>query len=54
MAGRRLINRMPGRQAAIFLAALPFVLVIAAYMTVASSACGLPRTRNDKLLPSFC
>jgi NitT/TauT family transport system permease protein len=48
---RRLINREPGRGAALLLAALPFVLVLAAYLV--ASALRLADNPDDKLLPSF-
>lgn len=46
----RLINRRPGRGASLALAALPFVLLIAAYL-VASSA-RLAENASDKVLPA--
>ncbi|MGB0671296.1 MAG: ABC transporter permease [Rhodospirillales bacterium] len=49
--GRRLINRRPSRRAGILLAALPFVLLLAAYMV--GSDMRLAENPNDKLLPSF-
>jgi NitT/TauT family transport system permease protein len=48
---RRLINRQPGRGAAIFLTALPFVLLIAAYLI--GSDIRLAENPRDKLLPSL-
>ncbi|NBC33366.1 MAG: ABC transporter permease subunit [Alphaproteobacteria bacterium] len=48
---RRLINRRPARATGIYLAALPFVLLIAAYL--AGSAARLAENPNDKLLPAF-
>jgi NitT/TauT family transport system permease protein len=47
---RRLINRRPGRGAAMALAALPFCLMIAAYLV--ASAARLAENPNDKLLPA--
>ena len=47
----RLINIRPDRGTALFLAALPFVLVIAAYLM--GSAERLALNPNDKLLPSL-
>jgi NitT/TauT family transport system permease protein len=47
---RRLINRRPGRGAAMLLAALPFGLLIAAYL--AASGARLAENPNDKLLPA--
>lgn len=48
---RRLINTRPSRTGAAFLAALPFVLVLAAYL--AASSMRLAENADDKLLPSF-
>ena len=48
---RRAVNWRPGRVAALYLAALPFVLVIAAYL--AGSAARLAENPNDKLLPAL-
>jgi NitT/TauT family transport system permease protein len=48
---RRLINRHPGKGAALLLAALPFVLLAAVYLS--SSALRLAENPNDKLLPSL-
>lgn len=48
---RRLINRHPGPGAALLLAALPFVLLFAAYLT--GSALRLADNPDDKLLPSL-
>ena len=46
----RLINRRPGRAARVLLVALPFVLVIVAYLI--GSAARLAENPKDKLLPS--
>jgi NitT/TauT family transport system permease protein len=48
---RRLINRRPGRAGGFYLAALPFVVVIAAYAV--ASGIRLADNPNDKLLPAF-
>jgi NitT/TauT family transport system permease protein len=48
---RRLINTYPSRGVAVFLAALPFILLLLAY--VAGSEARLAINPNDKLLPSF-
>lgn len=48
---RRIINREPSRAGALILAALPFVLVLAAYLV--ASAVRLADNPDDKLLPSF-
>jgi NitT/TauT family transport system permease protein len=48
---RRLINRRPERGAAILLAALPFGLMIAAYLL--ASGARLAENPNDKLLPAL-
>ena len=48
---RRLINRQPSQGAALLLAALPFVLLLAAYLT--GSALRLAENPDDKLLPSL-
>lgn len=48
---RRLINRQPSRATGIYLAALPFVLLAAAYLT--GSAARLAENPNDKLLPAL-
>jgi NitT/TauT family transport system permease protein len=45
----RLMNRRPGAEARVFLAALPFLLVILAYL--AASAARLANNPSDKLLP---
>ena len=47
---RRLVNQRPGSAGAVYLAALPFVLLIAAYLM--GSAARLAENPNDKLLPS--
>lgn len=47
----RAINIRPGRTGMIFLAALPFALVLAAYLL--GSAARLAENPGDKLLPSF-
>lgn len=46
----RLVNRKPGRAARIVLVALPFLLLIAAYLV--GSAARLAENPQDKLLPS--
>ena len=51
MHHRRLINRHPGRASAAWLAALPFVLVAAAYLI--GSDIRLEANPSDKLLPSL-
>ena len=48
---RRAVNWRPGRVSALYLAALPFVLVIAAYLV--GSAARLAENPNDKLLPAL-
>jgi len=48
---RRIINQRPGRTGAFFPAALPFLVVIAAYVT--SSGIRLEANPNDKLLPAL-
>lgn len=48
---RRLINLRPGRGGTLFLGALPFLLILAAYL--ASSSVRLAANPDDKLLPSF-
>ncbi|MFL5334751.1 MAG: ABC transporter permease [Geminicoccaceae bacterium] len=45
----RLMNRRPGREARVFLAALPFALVLLAYLV--ASAARLVVNADDKLLP---
>ena len=47
----RLVNLHPNRGAAVFLAALPFVILLAAYFF--SSTARLEANADDKLLPSF-
>ena len=47
---RRLVNRRPGAAAAAYLAGLPFVLLVAAYLL--GSAERLAENPNDKLLPA--
>lgn len=47
---RRLINREPGRAAGVVLAALPFVLLVVAYL--AASEARLGANPDDKLLPA--
>ncbi|MCC6206935.1 MAG: ABC transporter permease subunit [Gammaproteobacteria bacterium] len=47
----RLINQHPGRSGALALGALPFLLIVAAY--VIGSDLRLTENPNDKLLPSF-
>ena len=47
---RRLINRRPGAAGTAYLAALPFVLLVVAYL--AGSAARLAENPNDKLLPA--
>ena len=47
---RRLINRRPGRGAALTLAALPFLVLIAAYLL--ASGARLAKNPDDKLLPA--
>jgi len=48
---RRAVNAKPGRASAVWLAALPFVLLVAIYL--AFSAARLSENPEDKLLPSF-
>jgi NitT/TauT family transport system permease protein len=48
---KRLINAYPSRGTALFLTALPFVLLLLAYL--AGSAARLAVNPDDKLLPSF-
>jgi NitT/TauT family transport system permease protein len=48
---RRVINIHPSRGTALFLAALPFILLLLAYL--AGSAARLAVNPDDKLLPSF-
>ena len=47
---RRLINLRPGRGGALALSAIPFILVVAAYLY--SSSARLERNPGDKLLPA--
>ncbi len=47
---RRLVNRRPGAAGSFYLAALPFVLLVAAYLM--GSAARLAENPNDKLLPA--
>lgn len=47
----RIINRRPGRGLSIFLAAMPFVVLIAAYLF--GSHLRLSENPNDKILPSL-
>jgi len=47
----RLVNLRPGRAARLYLAALPFLLLIAAYLV--GSGLRLAENPNDKLLPSL-
>ncbi|MFL6619356.1 MAG: ABC transporter permease, partial [Povalibacter sp.] len=47
----RLVNLHPNRGAAVFLAALPFLILIAAYLL--GSNARLEANAGDKLLPSF-
>jgi len=51
MRNRRLINRHPSRASAVWLAALPFLLVAAVYLI--GSDMRLDANPNDKLLPSL-
>ena len=46
----RIINRKPGRGSGLFLGLLPFVLLIAVYLT--ASSIRIAENPNDKLLPS--
>ena len=48
---RRIINRRPSRVGAFYLAALPFLLVVAAY--IVGSGVRLAENPNDKLLPAL-
>lgn len=48
---RRLINQRPGRGSALFLSALPFLLVLVVYLV--ASDIRLSDNPNDKLLPSL-
>lgn len=47
----RLVNRKPGRMAALSLGALPFVLLLIAYLV--ASGLRLAENPDDKLMPSF-
>jgi NitT/TauT family transport system permease protein len=47
---RRLINQQPGRAGALMLSALPFILVVAAYLFYSNSR--LAENPGDKLLPA--
>jgi NitT/TauT family transport system permease protein len=47
---RRLINQQPGRGGALLLSALPFILVVAAYLFYSSAR--LANNPGDKLLPA--
>jgi NitT/TauT family transport system permease protein len=47
----KLVNRRPTRSGALFLSALPFIIVIVAYLV--ASDIRLADNPNDKLLPSF-
>ena len=47
---RRLINQQPGRAGALLLSALPFILVVAAYLYYSNAR--LAENPGDKLLPS--
>ncbi|SRR5258708_1578629 len=47
---RRLINQQPGRAGALLLSALPFILVVAAYLYYSSAR--LAENPGDKLLPA--
>ncbi|KAA5602671.1 ABC transporter permease [Blastochloris sulfoviridis] len=49
--GLRIINRRPGRGGALFWGALPFLAVLALYLTF--SAMRLAENPNDKLLPAL-
>lgn len=49
--GRRIINRWPGRGGALFWGALPFLVLLACY--VSFSALRLAENPNDKLLPAL-
>lgn len=48
---QRLLNQHPGRSGALALGALPFLLIVAAY--IVGSDLRLASNPNDKLLPSF-
>src|ERR1700732_3581505 len=47
---RRLINQQPGRAGALMLSALPFILVVAAYLFFSNAR--LAENPGDKLLPA--
>src|SRR5579859_6566405 len=47
---RRLVNQQPGRAGALMLSALPFILVIAAYLYCSNAR--LAENPGDKLLPA--
>src|ERR1700681_29314 len=47
---RRLVNQQPGRAGALLLSALPFILMIAAYLFCSSAR--LAENPGDKLLPA--
>src|SRR6202011_6417085 len=47
---RRLINQQPGRAGALLLSALPFILVVAAYLYYSNAR--LAENPGDKLLPA--
>lgn len=48
---KRLINQVPSRSTSLFLGLLPFLLIVAVYMS--SSSARLAQNPNDKLLPSI-
>src|SRR5882757_11011179 len=47
---RRLVNQQPGRAGALMLSALPFILVVAAYLYCSNAR--LAENPGDKLLPA--
>src|ERR1700732_4388607 len=47
---RRLINQQPGRAGALMLSALPFILIVAAYLYYSNAR--LAENPGDKLLPA--
>jgi NitT/TauT family transport system permease protein len=47
---RRLVNQQPGRAGALLLSALPFILVVAAYLYYSNAR--LAANPGDKLLPA--
>ena len=51
MHNRRIINRRPGRESAVWLTALPFLLLAGAYLI--GSDIRLQDNPNDKLLPAL-